>query len=414
MVDGHPTEIVERGRRWFLPRGVGFVGVASAMVALLAAAGAPTPLWPVYQGEWGFAPWLLTLAFGVYAIALLLTILVIGSLSDYIGRRPLLIGALALELVAMGVFLFAPSVEWLIVARVIQGIATGAASSSFSAAVVELAPERRKKLGALMASLAPLAGLGIGAIFAGLVAQFIPTAAAFTVWLVLAIVMALGTIFAVLTPETAGRKPGALASLSPRLSVPPQVRALFATTIPGTVAAFMSMALFLALVPTVLAAVFSVTSPVVGGLAALAAFVAGSVVSATTTSVRPHRLRILGSIALVVGALLLVGSIGAHALPLLWCSVVFGGAGLGATFSGTIRGLVPEVKIHERAGLFAAVYLVAYLAMGVSAIIAGFVATAEGVASMTIGYGIAIGLVAVVSLIIGLGAAGRNRKAAVA
>lgn len=242
----HPTP-APRGGWPYLPRDIGFAGISAAMVAILVAAGSPTPLLPIYEKQWGFAPWMLTLAFGVYAIALLAAIVVIGSLSDHIGRRPLMIGALALELVAMLVFLFAPSIGWLIVARVIQGVATGAASSSLSAAVVELAPEHRKKLGALMTGMAPLAGLGIGALFAGILAQFV-SAAAFSVWLVLVVVMAIGTVFTVFTPETSTRKPGAVASLIPRVSVPAQVRGLFTSTLPGTISAFFLMALFLGLV----------------------------------------------------------------------------------------------------------------------------------------------------------------------
>jgi len=385
---------VRTGRPVF-PRTAGFLGISAAMVAILVAAGTPTPLLPIYERQWGFAPWMLTLAFGVYALALLVAILVIGSLSDYVGRRPLMIGALALDLVAMLVFLFAPSIGWLIVARIIQGVATGAASSSLSAAVVELAPERHKKLGALMTGVAPLAGLGIGALFAGILAGSV-----FTVWLVLAVIMALGTVFTVFTPETATRKPGAVASLAPRVSVPAQVRGLFASTLPGIIGVFMMMALFLGLVPIVLVSAFGVANPIVGALAAFVTFAAGTVVSAVTSAVRPHRLRLAGAGAMTIGAVLFVGSVGTGALPLLWAAAVFAGAGLGASFAGTTRGLVPEVKPHERAGLFAAIYLVAYLAMGVSAIVAGLFVGVVGVTVMAVGFGVVTALVSLAGVLV--------------
>ncbi len=390
---------------------VGFVGVSAAMVAILVAAGAPTPLLPIYEKQWGFAPWMLTLAFGVYALALLVAILVIGSLSDHVGRRPLMVGALAVELVAMLVFLFAPSIGWLIAARIVQGVATGAASSALSAAVVELAPERHKKLGALMTGMAPLAGLGIGALFAGVLAQFAsdPT---FVVWLVLVVVMALGTVFTVFTPETSTRKPGALASLIPRVSIPAQVRGLFVSTLPVTISAFMMMALFLGLVPIVLTLVFGVRDPFIGALAAFVTFGAGTAVSAITTAVGPHRLRLLGASAMVIGAILFIGSVSATSLPLIWAAAVFAGGGLGASFSGITRGLAPEVKPHERAGLFAGIYLVAYLAMGVSAIIAGQFAGPLGVTSMAVGFGIAIAIVALVGVVVTAGPAARRRNKA--
>jgi MFS family permease len=410
--DVAPAPRTDAGRALRLPRTVGFVATSGSLVAFFVAAGAPTPLLPLYEKGWGFAASMLTLAFGVYAIALLVALVVVGSLSDHIGRRPVLIGALALELVAMIGFLFAPSIGWLIVWRIVQGLATGAASSAFGAAAVELAPEHRKKLGSLMTSLASTAGLGIGALFAGLVAQFIPAAASFTVWLVLVIVMAVGTLLAILTPETATRKQGALASLTPRISLPKVVRLQFANTVPGVVAAFTTTALFLGLIPLVLGAVFGVTTPLVGGLVTFVVFAVGAVVSAATSAIHPHVLKILGNSALTVGAVLFIGSVGLHALPLVWIGAVFAGAGVGATFSGTIRGLVPEVRPHERAGVFAAIFIVAYLALGVSAIIAGFVATAAGVAPMAVGFGVILAIISAIAVVMSIGLANRGKTAA--
>src|ERR1700678_2952662 len=74
-----------------------FTGVTLSFLGLFLAAGAPSPLFRLEQQEWGFPVWLLTIAFAIYAIALLATLLVAGSLSDYIGRRPVLIGALGVE-----------------------------------------------------------------------------------------------------------------------------------------------------------------------------------------------------------------------------------------------------------------------------------------------------------------------------
>ncbi|MDX8049886.1 MFS transporter [Lentzea sp. BCCO 10_0798] len=385
-------------RRPFLSRGVGFAGISAAMVAILVAAGAPTPLLPIYQHQWGFAPWVLTLAFGIYAFSLLLSILVIGSLSDYVGRRPLMIAALAVDLVAMVMFLVAPSIGWVIAARVVQGVATGAASSALSAAVVELAPERYKKLGAQMTSMAPLGGLAIGALFAGLLAEF-ASDATFEVWLVLAVVMAAGTVFAVFTPETATRKPGAVASLNPRIALPVQVRRLYWTSVPGIVGGFMTMTAFMGLVPALLVAVFSVQSPIVGSLLAFVALGASTVASAFSSGVKAPRLRLGGTIAMVAGAVLFVGSIGATSLPLLWAAAIVGGAGIGASFAGTTRGLVPEVAPHERAGLFTAIFFVGYLAMGSSAIIAGLFVGVVGATSMAIGYGIVVAIVTLISVV---------------
>jgi MFS family permease len=399
-------------RRLRVPSHVAFVAISAALLSFFVAAGAPTPLFPLYEKSWGFAPSLLTVAFGVYAFGLIASLLVVGGLSDYVGRRPMLIGALLLELVATIVFLFATSIEWVILARVLQGIATGVASSTFGAAIVELAPDRRKKLGALMTSLMTTAGLGIGALFAGLVAFAIPAAAATTVWIVLIVLMMAGTVFAILTPETSARRPGARGSLVPRLAVPVQVRRLFAITAPSLVSMFLATALFLGLIPTILGGVFGVTQPLVGGVINFVMFGAATLTAALANAIHPHALKLFGNIGILLGTVLILAGIELHNLGPLWASAVIAGAGIGATFSGSTRGLLPEVKPYERAGLLAAIFTVSYLTFGLSAIVAGFVATAAGVRTMAVGFGLLTIVVAVFGLVLSGGAVVRARKTA--
>src|ERR1700712_4857558 len=150
------SSIARKARmRFTLPPMLAFVGTAAAFAALYAAAGASGPLFVQYQQEWGFPAGLLTIAFAAYAFALVLALVFAGSLSDFIGRRPVLIGALTVELASMVMFLFAPHIGWVIAARVVQGLATGAATSAYSASLLELAPERFKKVAAIVGGAAP-------------------------------------------------------------------------------------------------------------------------------------------------------------------------------------------------------------------------------------------------------------------
>jgi MFS family permease len=375
-----------------LPPVAAFAAAAAALAAFFVAAGAPTPLLPIYEARWGFAPWLLTLAFGIYAIALLLTLLIVGSLSDHVGRRPVMVGALALEALSMVVFLIAPSIGWILTARVLQGIATGAATSSFSAAVVELAPERHKRLGAVIGSVAPFS-LGVGALFSGAVAQ-VSSAAAATVWTALVIVMAVATALLAFAPETTGRRPGAIGSLTPRIAVPRAVRGTFAVTVPAEVGAWMLSALFLGLLPTVLRTVFGLPSPLASGLVAFVALGTGGLTAGLAGRVPAQRMLPVGSVAVVASAALFVAGIAANALPLVWASALVGGIGLGATLSGTIRSLAPAASAAERAGLFAAIYLVAYIAFGVPVIVAGALLSAISVTTIAAVFGAAIAVAA--------------------
>jgi MFS family permease len=117
ILAGDSTTVVAT-RRHASPT-LAFAGVTISFLGLFLAAGAPSPLFRLEQQEWGFPVWLLTIAFAIYAIALLAALLIAGSLSDYIGRRPVLIGALGIEAAAMLIFLFAPDIGWVIAARAV-------------------------------------------------------------------------------------------------------------------------------------------------------------------------------------------------------------------------------------------------------------------------------------------------------
>src|SRR3954470_24784471 len=94
---------------------------ASIILFFLAGSSAPTPLYAVYQAQWGFSPVTVTIVFGIYALAVLAALLTVGSLSDYVGRRPVLFVATLLQAIAMWVFAHAHGVSGLIAARVVQG-----------------------------------------------------------------------------------------------------------------------------------------------------------------------------------------------------------------------------------------------------------------------------------------------------
>ena len=114
----------------------GIVGLA------LFASGVPSPLYVIYRELWGFSPLVLTLVYATYAFGVLATLVIAGRLSDDVGRRPVLLSALASLMVATVLFILASSVVWLFVARALQGLATGAVLSAASAALFDFHPRR--------------------------------------------------------------------------------------------------------------------------------------------------------------------------------------------------------------------------------------------------------------------------------
>ncbi|WP_316311546.1 MFS transporter, partial [Clavibacter michiganensis] len=97
-----------------------------------------------------------------------------GVVSDRVGRKPVLLPALALALAACAVFATATSVAALIVARLFTGIAVGAVVSAGMAAVTDVAGPQRKRIAALLASCAMVFGAGLGPLLAGVLSETMP------------------------------------------------------------------------------------------------------------------------------------------------------------------------------------------------------------------------------------------------
>lgn len=191
---------------------------ASIVVALLAGSSAPTPLYAVYQAEWGFSPITTTLIFGAYAVAVLAALLTVGSLSDHIGRRPVLLAALAVQASVMLIFATANGVPELMAARIIQGLSTGAAIGAVGAGMFDL--DRVK--GTTLNAVAPMTGTATGALVSGIFIQLLP-APTHLVYLVLFAVFVAQTIGVLLMRESSSRRPGAVASLRIQLRLPASV-----------------------------------------------------------------------------------------------------------------------------------------------------------------------------------------------
>jgi predicted MFS family arabinose efflux permease len=404
ITDDHPPA-GRAARR--MPRAAGFWLVGGTLLAFMAASSTPSPLYVVYQQRWDFSAATLTAVFAVYVLALLIALLTVGGLSDHVGRRPVLAAALLVEAAAMVVFMEADGVGLLLLARILQGLATGAAAGAISAAVVDLQPSSR--LGALTNSVAPTVGLAVGALGAGLLVQYAPAPTTLP-FALLAAVFLLLTAAVALLPETVSRRRGAFASLRPRASVPPRARRAFLTAVPCLVATWAMGGLYLSLGGSVTASVLHVTNHLVGGLVVTTLTGAGAVASVVVRDMEPRRVMTAGSAALAVGTALALAAIAWASAPLFFLGTAVAGGGFGAAFLGAFRSLAQLAEPAERAELFASIYVVSYLAFSVPAVLAGLAVPSAGLRTTATAYGVLVLVLALVA--VAAGAARRPRHAA--
>jgi MFS family permease len=397
-----PTdEIDERpgapSRRRTLPAGLALAGAALAFTSMYLAAGALTPLLVVYKEQWDLAPSQLTVAFAVYAIGFLAAALVLGSLSDHLGRRPVLIGALVVQLVSNLMFLVAPGVGWVIAGRIVQGLASGAATGAFTAALVELAPPHRKWLGPILGSVGLTGGLAVGSLLAGLAIQL--TSSANTIaFVVLSALTIVGGVAVVASPETIRRGPGALRSMIPHVAIPSAARIEFLAAAPVVAAVWMLAGLSGGLAPSMVHSVFHHDSGLLDGLAGFIAPAVSVVIGLAFARVRPRSAMTIGIYASILGSIGIFAGASAGSLVTMFAGQAIAGLGFGAAFTAALGLVIPLVAPHERAGVVAGIYVVSYLGLGVPVVLAGQLTDAIGVVPTVGWYSVVVVLLALFSL----------------
>ncbi|MBC2802144.1 MFS transporter [Rhizobium ruizarguesonis] len=358
---------------------------ALTLATFFGASAAPTPLYRIYQENFSVSPVLITVIFAVYAFALLAALLTAGSISDHLGRKPVIFFALVLEIVAMALFVVASGPGWLIAARIVQGLATGIAGASLGAALVDV--DRAK--GQIVNSIAPLSGMAVGAVGTSALIQYGP----FPMHLIYALLLVAFTLQAAviwLTHETGGTRPGALGSLIPRVTVPPQVKRPLSLVTPINIANWTLAGFYLSLVPSLVATTTGSRAPLTGGAVVTALMVSGAIAVYLRRSKTASANLAFGVSAKTLGILTVVAGVHLANVPLLLIGTIFTGAGFGTNFLGSIGTIMPLAKPDERAGLLSAFYVQSYLAFSLPAILAGFLAKSAGYALTTDIYATAI------------------------
>jgi predicted MFS family arabinose efflux permease len=384
-------------RHRMLPPGLAMAGAAVAFTSLYLAAGALTPLLVSYKQQWGFPADMLNVAFAVYAIGFLVAALTFGSLSDHIGRRPVLIAALVVQLASNLLFLVGTDISWVIAGRIVQGIASGAATSAFTAAMVEFAPENKKRLATILGSISLSGGLATGALLAGLAIQLTP-AANTIVFVVLIALTVLGGVMVIASPETVTRTKGALRSLIPRISIPASARREFIASAPVVAAVWMLAGLSGGLAPNMVRSVFHLDSGLLNGVAGFVPQAAATVIGLAFAKVDSRRAMTIGIYASIVGAVGIIGGVFAGSLVLLFVAQAIAGVGFGASFTAALKLIFPLVAPHQRAGIVAAIYVVSYLAFGLPIVIEGQLAGPLGDIPAVVYYTALTILLALISL----------------
>jgi MFS family permease len=362
-----------------LSRTAATAAVAIMIGALFAGSTVVTPLYIMYKQAFGFSQVSLTLIYAVYVVGNLCGLLLFGRLSDQVGRRPMALAGTVLAIIGTFVFLFARGIGALYLGRILSGLAISIGAGTGTAWLAELTDEGSKSRATVIATSANFAGLGVGALVAGMLAEYLPWPlhVPYMVYLLTLLVV---VVLVLMVPETVTTSRPSLRKLSvrPRISVPPEIRTQF---VAPAVTGFGSLALvgfYAALLPSLLADQLHVTNHATAGaiFLELAVVVAATILATRSLSSRTSMLLALAlmlpSVALLVGAQL-AASMTVLIIATAVCAVA---AGLG--YRGSLQVTNQIAPQDRRAEIVSSYFICAFAGNALPVIGIGVISTFAG------------------------------------
>ena len=302
-------EPVGEGTRARTSRRFGFWAVGFALLALTAFSTAPSPLYGLYQQRDNLSSLTITVVYSVYAAGILVSLLLVGHVSDWYGRRTVLIPALSVALLAAVLFCVWKSLPGLLVARFLTGLALGAALTAATAYLgdvdvgIEGTPTCRSQV---VATVGNVGGLATGALIAGFLAQYLRDKLTVP-YLVFVAALAVAIVGVLLAPES--RPPGSHRRYHPqRLGLPSAHRSEFIAASLGIFLCFAVVGLFAGLAGAFLAGPLHQSSHALVGVTIFACFGVACLVQVTTSKWSVPRLLAFGVVVTLAGLVVLVSS----------------------------------------------------------------------------------------------------------
>jgi MFS family permease len=358
----------------------------------------PTPLYAIYASRLSLKPFMITIVFAVYAVGVLAALLLFGRVADQIGRKPVLVISLALSAISGVIFVTASNLPGLFAGRFVSGISAGLVTGAATAYVSELYGNRTR--GGLLATLANMAGLGLGPLVSGILAEHAgdPTRVPYLV----GIALLMPGLLLFFVPDTTARKPGGVrAGLKPqRLGVPGEMRVPFAAAAIAGFVAFSLLGFMTSLTGSFLSQGLADHSHQTVGVVTFLAFAAGTIGQLLAGSLSTKRASLVGLAVVPIGLALITSALPAKSLPLFLVGAVIGGAGTGFAFRSAVVSVAARAPQERRGEVLSTFFVIAYIGIALPVIGAGVLITTTTLLTATIALAVLLAVLAAVASVI--------------
>jgi hypothetical protein len=299
-------------------------------------------------------------------VGVVISLLLAGHVSDWIGRKKILIAALGLELVAAVLFLTTPALPALLIARLVTGLGVGMITATATAHLHELhaahRPNGSRQRFEIVSTAANLGGIGVGSLIAGLLAQYVH-APLRTPYLVFAVLLLASTAAVALTPETVQVQQVKPAYRPQKISADHGDPAGYLAATAAGFASFAVLGLFTSVAPGFVAGTLHDPSRALAGAIGFAVFGGAATAQTLTGRLTAGTKMTLGLLAQATGVLTLAVGMHATNLALFLIGGLVAGIGAGVLFKAAI-GTVAAMAVPVRQGeALAGLFLVSYLGL---------------------------------------------------
>ncbi|MET4781526.1 MFS transporter [Glaciihabitans sp. UYNi722] len=352
----------------------GFWVIAAAFLIVVAYASVPTPLYAIYQARDGFSTFTITIIFAAYAAGVMLSLYLAGHVSDWLGRRRVILAAIVIELLSAVLFLVWPEVPGLLVARFISGIGVGILTATATAHLSELRlaanPGGDMRRAGIVSTLVNIGGIGVGPLLGGILSQWVvaPLVTPFVVFIVL---LGLAAIAVAFVPETVERQEERRAYRPQRLGLPEDARGTFSSAAALVFSAFALFGIFTSLAPSFIVGTLHETSRFIAGLVVFAVFGSAAVAQVLTGKLSIKRQLWLAAILMTAGQIGLATSVLVVSLPLFLVAGIVAGAGGGIAFRSAVGVAASLAPPQSRGELLAVIFLIGYAGMAIPVVLVG-------------------------------------------
>lgn len=355
----------------------GYLAAAAVFAVGMLGTTLPTPLYGLYRQQLGFSELVVTVVFAAYAVGVIAALLIAGGFSDVLGRRPVLLAALGLSALSAVCFLTEGGLPLLYAGRVLSGFSAGLLSGTGTAAVLELAPKGRQARAGFAATAANMGGLGLGPLLSGILAEYAPQPLKLPFAVHLGLLAAAAAVVCVL-PETVHRS-DPRGSLRPQgMTVPPEVRGVFAPCALAAFAGFSMLGLFTAVAPAFLNQTLGERNLAVAGAVVFCVFCASTGGQLLMGRIGARRALPWGCAVLVAGLVLIALSLLLTSFPLLLAGALTGGAGQGMAFRAGLSEVSSAAPEAHQGATISAFFVVAYVGISLPVVGVGALTSALG------------------------------------